>query len=143
MVAAKTDDVSNDEAVPLVRLDLADVQSPQSVGLDGIEHADGEFPFAQGRVKGQPVVAGRLHTDEKIVGIRAEGGENVQEPLESGNIVFEAESLVNNFPGILQHDGFMAALGDVDTYDEHDKDPQKKEYQAAPLQPHESYPAGK
>lgn len=126
LVAAKTDDIGNDEAVPLVGFDLADVQPPQGVGLDGVEDTDGEPPFAQGGVEGQPVVAGGLHTDEEIVGVGAEGRENVQEPLESGSVVMEAESLVGDLTRILQNNGFMAAFGDINTYDEHDKTPRNR-----------------
>ena len=126
LVAAKTKHIGDNEAIPLVGFDLADVEVPQGIGLDGVEDADGESLFPQGRVQGQPVMAGGFHADDKMIGVSTEGQQDIQKPLEARNIVFEAESLVCDLSGILQNNGLMAAFGDVDAYDEHGKTPRRK-----------------
>ena len=81
---------------------------------------NGEAVFPQGSKQGEPVMAGGLHTDDKIFGCGGDGAHHGEQSHETGVIVAETEGFTDNVSGIIDDHSFVASLCNIDSYDVHE-----------------------
>ena len=65
--APEADDLGDDERIPTVVLGLANIHAAQGVGLNSIDDMDRVTFPSQMRIKGQPVMAGGLHSKDNLM----------------------------------------------------------------------------
>ena len=51
--------------------------------------------FRQGRVQGQPVMAGGFHADDKMIGVSTEGQQDIQKPLKPETSFLKLKAFVD------------------------------------------------
>ena len=99
--------------------DLADEHIPHGAGLDRVEQNDVVAVLAQPRKERQPVMRGGLHRKYDLTFDVRVFSDFLQHEIVPGAVVADRERALDGLTVRCDHTDLVAALGDIDTDNEH------------------------
>ena len=118
-IAPETDQLGDDEGILGIGFDLADEHIPHGAGLDRVEQNDVVAVLAQPRKERQPVMRGGLHRKYDLAFDVRVFSDFLQHEIVPGAVVADREWTLNGLTVRCDHADLVAALGDIDTDNEH------------------------
>ena len=118
-IAPEADQLGDDEGIFCICFDLADEHIPHGAGLDRVEQNDVVAVLAQPRKERQPVMRGGLHCKYDLAFEVRVFPDFLQHEIVPGAVVADGERALNGLTVRCDHADLVAALGDIDTDNEH------------------------
>lgn len=118
-IAPETDQLGDDEGILGIGFDLADEHIPHGASLDRIEQNDVIAVLAQPCKERQPVMRGGLHRKYNLAFDVRVFSDFLQHEIVPGAVVADREWTLNGLTVRCDHADLVAALGDIDTDNEH------------------------
>ena len=118
-IAPEADQFGDDEGIFCICFDLADEHIPHGASLDRVEQNDVIAVLAQPRKERQPVMRSGLHRKYDLTFDVRVFSDFLQHEIVPGAVVADGERALNGLTVRCDHADLVAALGDIDTDNEH------------------------